>query len=866
MASLFTWEQIRSQVRQSRTVTHTCLFPHAWATLKDFNYDLSRDKLYFLAHPPPTNTGSISRHLVVYQVDAHPSNKSRSGWVDNDIERQTEKEFLDHVEQLPLLLWSPLFHDPSDYKKDISHERPWIHDLCSYEYTTDRIMLCCSQKILLSHALQTPTLLSSHSHGPTAATDPWMHHDPKLGGYQHSMVAFIRNNNLWVSTLQGHDIQLTFCTQNHPTLNCGTPEYVMQASRGLHEEFRRWTGYYWGSCTATENHILYLETSEEHVEEVTLAHTLPSTVPSKNNVKHSMRYPRAGRPNASSCLCLVVFNAQGTHVVHKRLWQHSIASVFPWAEYIVRFGWLPNNKSVWAQLLSRDQKRTCVVCIPYALWSEEENRNTIEEIVVLWTETNPTWINIYDICYFFTTPHASTDFLWSSEMSGYCHLYWVSQSHTTTETKCMQITQGDWCVVDKPIYVDEKRQLVYFMARKDSSLEDHLYVTSYTRPDRYPPLRLTFLGFSHSVTLFVEGDFFVDVFSNLNCPHITLVGYLEFAAEDDYGLPTVRHDRSVRLTGMPPLHQETLWTQSMTKFIAKYQWPLLSVPVSIPVSTPVSTVSPLVSPPKGLLFSFMSSDGLKMHGCLYRPFYYCAGVSYPCILYVYGGPRCQMVTNDFRFPRLLRYLMAVYFGFAVVVIDGRGSSDRGLVFEAEIQHQLGGVELQDQMEGLEFLVQTQFGGERTENGKVVSVIDKERIAITGWSYGGYLSLLGLSRHSSLFKVAIAGAPVTQWELYDSAYTERYLGLPCENPKGYQQGSVLNSVEGFPDSENRLLIVHGLMDENVHFCHTEALVSLLVKHKKPHYLQIYPTEKHGLRHANVNEHFETLMFHWLMNYL
>ncbi|KAJ3278989.1 hypothetical protein HK104_001864 [Borealophlyctis nickersoniae] len=145
-------------------------------------------------------------------------------------------------------------------------------------------------------------------------------------------------------------------------------------------------------------------------------------------------------------------------------------------------------------------------------------------------------------------------------------------------------------------------------------------------------------------------------------------------------------------------------------------------------------------------------------------------------------------------------------------------------------------------------------------------IDPEKVAITGWSYGGYLSLMALAQYPSIFKMSLAGAPVTCWELYDTGYTERYMGLPDENPEGYRRGRVLEHIDRFPDSENRLLVVHGLIDENVHFKNTELLVSALVRHSKPHQVQIYPSERHGLRAANVIEHFETLMFWWLGSFL
>lgn len=191
--------------------------------------------------------------------------------------------------------------------------------------------------------------------------------------------------------------------------------------------------------------------------------------------------------------------------------------------------------------------------------------------------------------------------------------------------------------------------------------------------------------------------------------------------------------------------------------------------------------------------------GEKLYGCLYRPNNYEPGRSYPTLLHIYGGPTTQLVVNEFKFPRLMRYLMAAYFGFAVVIIDSRGSSDRGLKFESHIQHRLGTVELKDQLEGLQFLQDTKFGAVLADDqDELVSVVDLNRLAITGWSYGGYLSLMALAQYPERFKMSVAGAPVTQWELYDAAYTERYMGLPEENPQAYHDSNVLSYVNRFPD--------------------------------------------------------------------
>ncbi|KAG0175250.1 dipeptidylpeptidase [Apophysomyces sp. BC1015] len=694
--------------------------------------------------------------------------------------------------------------------------------------------------------------------------------DPKLGGRNTDLVAFIRDRDIWVTDLEGHEVQLTFCSSN-PAISCGVAEYLMQ------EEFCRYTGYYWGSPTATDHfdRILYLETSEEQVEQIYLKGSLLT----QSDETQSVRYPRPGRANAVSDLRIVEFQmksaAHPAEIRHKRLWGTNMQNTLPWSEYIVRFGWLPGGESVWAQILSRNQKQTAVLkmrCSEFlSSWEHEELGSQLAgsgtQPEILWQEKTDMWINVSDAYYFLkqSTPDF-TKFIWSSEKSGFRHLYFVMKKHEWHAAEVTQLTHGDWCVLDKELYVDERRQLVYFMAKKDTCTEAHLYVTSYDNTSSSRPIAcLTEPGFSHSVTLNTDMDIFVDCFSSLHHPHVIAIRRLNHDTLDH--LPIIAEEMAALLKPIPrspcdPLSSSdtAILSSSRQKFqvAATPTSPLEDVPKGDALEPrTINTLS------RGEIFHFFNSDGVKLYGYLFKPIHYQAGMTYPTVLHIYGGPKTQLVMNDFKFPRQIRYLMSAYFGFAVVVIDGRGSWDRGLVFESHVKHQLGIVEMQDQLDGLKHINNTKFGAEPTQDGDIVSVVDLSRLAITGWSYGGYLSLMGLAQHPDIFKIAVAGAPVTQWELYDSAYTERYMGLPSENAEAYERSSVLSWIGGFPD---RLLIAHGLIDDNVHFKHTESLTNKLSELKKPYYLQVYPTEKHGIRSANVNEHFETLMFYWLINYL
>ena len=125
-----------------------------------------------------------------------------------------------------------------------------------------------------------------------------------------------------------------------------------------------------------------------------------------------------------------------------------------------------------------------------------------------------------------------------------------------------------------------------------------------------------------------------------------------------------------------------------------------------------------------------------------------------------------------------------------------------------------------------------------------------------------MALMGLCQKPEVFKVAISGAPVTSWELYDTAYTERYMGIPDENKEAYYKGSVLSCAKAFPDEENRLLIIHGMIDENVHFIHTRKLINTLIKEGKPYRLQIYPNERHGIRSPDASLHCDINLYSFL----
>jgi len=222
-----------------------------------------------------------------------------------------------------------------------------------------------------------------------------------------------------------------------------------------------------------------------------------------------------------------------------------------------------------------------------------------------------------------------------------------------------------------------------------------------------------------------------------------------------------------------------------------------------------------------------SRGGATLFGALYRPSSRFGSGPFPTIVSVYGGPRAQSVTNSWRPTIALRAQYLRELGFLVLALDNRGSARRGVSFESALHRRLGHVEVDDQVDGVRCLVER-------------GLADPRRVGIYGWSYGGYLAAMCLARAPEIFSVSVAGAPVTQWDGYDTHYTERYLGTPSNNPVGYAESSVVANVRGII---GRLLLVHGLIDENVHFRHTARLINALIRERKPYDLVLFPEERH-----------------------
>jgi len=234
-------------------------------------------------------------------------------------------------------------------------------------------------------------------------------------------------------------------------------------------------------------------------------------------------------------------------------------------------------------------------------------------------------------------------------------------------------------------------------------------------------------------------------------------------------------------------------------------------------------------------------DGELLYSWMFRPPDFNPARRYPALVYVYGGPGDQMVVNQWGGTRLLYQMLLARKGLIVYTVDNRGSWGRGHAFEAAVHRRLGQLELADQLAGVRFLESQPW-------------IDPERIGIYGGSYGGYMVLMAMNRAPGRFAAGIAYAPVTDWRLYDSIYTERYLDRPDDNPEGYREGSPINFASGLDGS---LLICHGTMDNNVHLQQTLQMANEYQKAGRLFELMVYPRVRHGVRMSQHRLHFHKL---------
>lgn len=582
--------------------------------------------------------------------------------------------------------------------------------------------------------------------GTGFATDPKV--SPK-GGF----VSFVRARNLWAIDLAtGAEVQLT--RDGSDTIGNGVAEFVAD------EEMDRHTGYWWAP---DDSAIAFARIDESRVP----VQKRYEVYPDRTEVVEQ-RYPAAGETNVAITLATIAPKSGATP---------------QWIDlgknpdiYLTRVDWR-GPQHLTFQRQSRDQRTLELIEVELGSGSQR----------TLITETAKTWVPLHNNLYFLKDGR----FVWSSERSGFEHLYLAGKDGKTLT----QLTRGDW-PVDKLLAVDEAEGLVYFSAGRDAAgraaaREAQIHVV----PLAGGKIRtLSTEPGMHGASFAKNASVYVDSWSNARTPpQIAL-----HRADGSLVANLIDNDPA------KPAHP-------YAKYLAAHR------PVEFGTLTAADGKTPL-------------------HYGLIKPADFDPAKKYPVMIYVYGGPAAQTATDSWpgRGDHFFNQYMAQQ-GYVVFTVDNRGTPRRGAAFGGALYGKQGTVEIDDQRKGVAWL--------RTQ-----PWVDGARIGVYGWSNGGYMSLMLLGKAADDYACGVAGAPVTDWALYDTHYTERYMDLPAANVVGYREASVFTHVAGIkPDA---LLLIHGMADDNVLFSNSTKLMSTLQKRATPFELMTYPGAKHGLRGADL----------------
>lgn len=433
--------------------------------------------------------------------------------------------------------------------------------------------------------------------------------------------------------------------------------------------------------------------------------------------------------------------------------------------YLTNIAWSPDEKYVFIAKVNREQNH---------MWLEQYDVATGDFMKVLFEETNPRYVEPCEPMIF--TPKGD-QFLWYSMRDGYKHLYLYNLDGTLVK----QVTKGEY-EVEGFIQFDRKGENIFIYANKDNLAGRDAYRVN-LKKGTMECMTMTENGLhgTHSVVINDNGTIWVDVWSSVNVPmradlrdwkHKNPIKTF-YEAENplkDYAMPDVKLGTIKAADGKTDLYYRLITPPNMEK-----------------------------------------------------------GKKYPTLVYVYGGPHSQLVTDSWLGGGNLYFLFLAQQGYVVFTVDNRGTDNRGFEFESCTHRRLGEIEMADQMEGVKFL-------------KSLPYVDQERMGVEGWSFGGFMTITMKLAHPEVFKVGCAGGPVIDWKWYEIMYGERYMDTPQENPEGYEAASLLGKAKNL---EGRLLVIQGAEDNTVVPQHSTEFIERCINNFKQVDYFFYPHHEHNV---------------------
>ncbi len=403
------------------------------------------------------------------------------------------------------------------------------------------------------------------------------------------------------------------------------------------------------------------------------------------------------------------------------------------------------------------------------MWLNKYDASTGEFVKTLFEETDKVYVEpLHGLSFLKTDP---SRFIWESRRDGWNHLY----LYDTEGNLLKQLTTGNWEVTDF-LGMDPKETKVFFLSTDPDPLERHFYsvVLKSGKTTKYTSVKGT-----HSIFISPDGKYFIDRLNSIE------VG-------SSYEL---HNDKAMKLRSVfeniNPLKDYRLGETSFIKL--------------------------------------KTTDGFDLYSRLIKPVNFDSTRKYPVLIYVYGGPHSQLVSDTWLAGAGLFLNYMAEKGYVIFTLDNRGTSNRGAGFEQCVHRQLGKLEMEDQMTGVEYL-------------KSLPWVDTGRIGVDGWSYGGFMTLTLKLRNPGVFKVATCGGPVIDWKYYEVMYGERYMDTPGQNPEGYRSACLLNYIDNL---EGKLLVMHGGQDNTVVWQNSLQFIQQCITAGKQVDYFVYPNYEHNV---------------------
>ena len=435
--------------------------------------------------------------------------------------------------------------------------------------------------------------------------------------------------------------------------------------------------------------------------------------------------------------------------------------------YLTNIAWSPDEQYVYIAKINREQNH---------MWLEQYDAATGDFKKVLFEETNPRYVEPCEPMIF--TPKGD-QFLWYSMRDGYKHLYLYNLDGSLVK----QVTKGEY-EVEGFIQFDKKGENIFIYANKNNLDGRDAYRVNLKNGTMECLTNYNSAEGTHTVVINDEGTRMVDYFSAVDNPGEVnyVININKPANHRDYNI--YRAENPLKDYAMPGVELGTIKAAD-GKTDLYYR---------------------LITPPN-------MEQGKK----------------YPTLVYVYGGPHSQLVTDSWLGGGNLYFMFLAQQGYVVFTVDNRGTDNRGFEFESCTHRHLGEIEMADQMEGVKFL-------------KSLPYVDQDRMGVEGWSFGGFMTITMKLAHPEVFKVGCAGGPVIDWKWYEIMYGERYMDTPQENPEGYEANSLLNKAQNL---EGRLLVIQGAEDNTVVPQHSTEFIERCINNFKQVDYFMYPHHEHNV---------------------